>query len=932
MNRPFRKSCSLAPVIIVLIIGFVISATQASDSKFILALDWLVQSSILVPETGDLISTPLFEPEDWYPTRVPTTVLTALVKNGVYPDPTIGMNNMKIPDASDDFNKEYGLTRYSHLPDKRNPWKDPYWFRTQFQVPPDYQGRWVWLHFEGINYRADVWLNGHLIADSSRMVGMFGQWAFDVSEAIRIGRENVLAVNVYPLDHPGLPAEPQLEAFGPFGANGGLTGDIGKNVTMQSAVGWDWIPAVRDRNIGICQGVYLTTTGPVDIRFPRVVTHLQPPDTNEAALEITADIINLTSRAQEGMVFVNIQPKNFEDDAILLKRQVRLKPNQALPIRFDRRTHPQLLLEHPNLWWPNDLGHPYLYELNLRVDLDGVDSDTETVTFGIREITSTVTIVDGWARRDFFVNGKKILLKGGAWVPDIMLNRSPEKLHHELRFFKEAHLNMVRIWGGGVTPPERFFDICDEMGLLVWHDFWITGDCQGTWGKGSRDYPYEHDVFLKNARDVVLKLRNHPCIAVWTAGNEGYPRREIYVPLRNDILAELDGTRPFLPSSGFTSPPESWGQSWPDDRPAGTYSGGPYCWIDPRTYYTKMEEGKDWLFKNEVGIPSVPVYESLKKFIPDTTPDPSLPYPLNHTWGYHDACEGNGKYSLYDRAIRERYGEPKDLQDYAAKAQFVNAETYRTIFEAVNQFMDRTAGVLLWKTNPAWPSVVWQLYDWYLCPHAGYYYTKKACEPLHVQMNIDNKSVWIINASYQTKDDLNIVATIYAPDMTKIVKRMVSVDIGPSMSKKIFELGFTTQQKGSLYFVELALENKEGELVSENVYWLSQDDDFTSLSELPRVDLTVDTMRKETLRESTILHVILRNTTHHLGHFVHTSIREGKNGSEVLPSFWSDNYFSMLPGKSKEISVEYRESDTGTDPIYFKLDGWNISSVWIKIQ
>ena len=219
MSNPLRKCPPHALIIIFLLTGFVTAAAQASDLIYILADHWFVQSSILVPETDDLISTAKFEPENWYPTRVPTTVLTALVKNGISPDPTTGMNNMRIPDASDDFNNEYDLTRYSHLPDKRNPWKDPYWFRTQFQVPPDYQGRWIWLHFEGINYRADVWLNGHLIADSSRMVGMFGRWAYDVSETIRIGRENVLAVKVYPLDYPGLPAKPQLEAFGPFGAN-----------------------------------------------------------------------------------------------------------------------------------------------------------------------------------------------------------------------------------------------------------------------------------------------------------------------------------------------------------------------------------------------------------------------------------------------------------------------------------------------------------------------------------------------------------------------------------------------------------------------------------------------------------------------------------------------------------------------------------------
>jgi hypothetical protein len=900
------------------------------EREIILRENWYVRSSFFVKEDGQTLSSGRFKPSGFYKTNVPTTVLTALVKNGVYPDPYVGFNNMKIPDASEDFNRSYELAKFSHLPDNRNPWADPYWFWTEFQLPQTYKKRTIWLNIEGINYRVDVWLNGHLIADSREIVGMFGRWSLDITEASHVGSLNTLAIKIYPLDYPGLPGEPQLKAFGTFGLNGGPTGDIGKNVTMQSSVGWDWIPAVRDRNMGIWQDVFISTTGPVDIRFSRIITDLPLPERDKAHLSISAEIVNLSEIEKRGVLLAKIHPKTFKGENIVLTRSVKLAPLQRMVVHLDKEDHEDLSIENPKLWWPNGSGSQDLYEMELVFDLEGKVSDTEQCAFGIREVNSEAIEVGDWVRRDFFVNGQKILLRGGAWVPDMMLNRDERKLYHELRLSKEANLNVVRIWGGGVTPPETFFRICDELGLLVWHDFWITGDCQGTWDKGSRDYPFEGDVFLKNATDIVKRLRNHPSILVWTAGNEGYPREEIYVPLRNEILAKLDGTRPFIPSSGYKEPPGNWGLSWPDNKKAGSYSGGPYCWIDPSEYNLKVKEGKDWLFKNEVGLPAVPHWESLKKFIPDLTPDPEVKFPLNHTWGYHDACEGNGKFSLYDSAIRNRYGEPQDLKDYAQKAQLVNAESYRAIFEAVNSSMDRTAGVLLWKTNPAWPSVIWQLYDWYLRPHAGYYYARKANESLHIQLDLDDLTVAVINHSFESKKELLATASLYTLGMEKFWEEEASVEIGSNSSLEVFRVKIPENLGNSVCFVHLQLKDNQENRLSENFYWLEENNDFTPLNKLPEVNLDVKVTAKEK-GKNWIYRIRLANNAESLAFFVNPSVRKGKDGGEILPSFWSDNYFSLLPGQSKDVEVEFSDADLISEEVYLKLEGWNISPKLIKI-
>lgn len=908
-----------------------ISIAFSAEKKIFLRKNWHMKSSYLVKMDGKKISSPEFKPVNWHPITVPTTVLTGLVKNSIYPDPYVGMNNMKIPDASNEFNHKYELAKYSHLPDKRNPWTDPYWFLTQFRLPKEYAGKFIWVNFEGINYRADVWLSGHLVADSRQVVGMFGNWSFDISKYADTENINTLAIKIYPLDYPGLPSEPQFKAFGPFGLNGGLTGDIGKNVTMHCSVGWDWMPAVRDRNMGIWQDIYISATGPVDIRHPFVISDLLSQHNDKSELKIRAEVVNLTNSSKKGILSARIFPKNFKGDEIILQKEISLEPNQEATIHFDKESHDELLIRNPKLWWPNGQGAQNLYELELIFELDGQTSDVERQTFGIREIDSKVRMVGGWARRDFFLNGQKILLKGGAWVPDMMLNRSPEKLYHELRLSKEANLNIVRIWGGGLTPPEEFFSYCDELGLLVWHDFWITGDCQGTWDKGSQDYPFDEDVFLKNASDVVRKLRNHPSLLLWTAGNEGYPREEIYVPLRNEILAKLDGTRPFIPSSGYREPPEGWGLSWPDNQVAGTYSGGPYWWVHPREYYRKVDDGKDWLFKNEVGIPSLPTLESLKKFIPDLTPDDEVKFPLNHVWGYHDACEGNGKYSLYDNAIRKRYGEPKDVADYIKKGQVVNAENYRAIFESVNHAMDRVAGVILWKTNPAWPSVIWQLYDWYLSPNAGYYYAKNACEPVHIQLNIDDQSVSVINNHFESKNNLMATVNVYSLNLERGWTKKTRISIGPNASKMIFKAEIPEKFKKNVYFVESQLFDTKEELISENFYWLADNDDFTSLQALPAVKLDVK-IEKEEIGQHILCKLRLTNPSSNLAFFINPSIRKGREGGEVLPSFWSDNYFSILPGKSKELGVEFRKSDLSGEVPFLKVDGWNMAHHLIKIN
>jgi hypothetical protein len=890
-----------------------------------------MQSAYLIHEKGDLLSSTSYSSANyWYPVKVPSTVLTGLVSNKVYPDPYTGMNNMLIPDASDSFNHQYNLAQYSHIPNVPNPWKKPYWYRTIFSVPAKDRGQHFQLIFKGINYRAEVWLNGSLIADSSRMAGMFEQFDLDVSSSILAGKENALAVKIFPLDEPGLPAHPQLKAVGDFYDNGGPTGDIGKNVTMLSSVGWDWIPEVRDRNMGIWQPVYLRTSGAVVISRPQVITELPSlPDTGIAKLSLNLQLSNYYTTARKGRLKVTISPENFTGTPVSFSVDATIEAGGSRQLHFDAASTAQLTFRAPKLWWPNGYGRASLYQVRVQWLDGGKLLDEQVIVFGIRTVSSSATMVNGWVRRDFFVNGKRIHLDGGAWVPDMMLNRDRQRYDDELRLCRNANVNLVRIWGGGLGETDDFYELADRYGLLVWQDFWITGDTNGEF-KGSADWPLESDVFIKNVVSTIYRIRNHPSLLVWTGGNEGHAREQLYNAIR-DNLASLDGTRPFIPSSsGFSKLPAGWKQSWPDNQPAGVYSGGPYSWQDDAVYLALVNAGKDWVFKDETGLPSQPPYSSLPKIIPNLEPDTSLPYPLNNTWGYHDACTGNGHYETYYRAMVDRFGKPASIKEFSDKMQLLNAGGYRSIFEAAAHKLNETGGVMLWKLNAAFPSVVWQIFDWYLVPNAGYYFMKRACEPVHIQLNLDDSSVALVNRSYIPQRQLRYTAEIVNMQGRRVFKQTGATGIGASEVTRLLDLKPVIALQQEICFVILSVTGANGKPVSHNVYWMAPSHNFTSLGQMPKSSVRISLVHESRANGMVTYSTRFTNTSDQLAFFLNPQLLSASE--EVLPSFWSDNYFSIPAGETITVTVSCRSALLQKGKSSLRLEGWNVDAQEIGLD
>lgn len=902
------------------------------QARIKLSGEWVIKSSIQVKDGGEIISTDKYKPEAWYPAKVPTTVLNALVKDGVYPDPWIGLNNYKIPDVSDEFNQKYGLAKYSYIDGSTNPWKDPYWFRKEFNLPESYKGKKLWLNFDGINYRADVWLNGQKIVGQQEMVGMFLRFKYDITQYSAVSKKNYLAIKIYQVDHPGIPT-PGVQ-FEVFGKNRGHSEDIFKDETLKFSGGWDCAPVIRDRNMGIYQDVYITATGPVSIGNPFVVTDLPLPDTTRADLKITVELKNNNKAEIKGILTIKINLINNVEfptysknlgvsmPDIIISKEVKLAANRVTEVGFSPAEFASLSIHNPYLWWPNGYGKQSLHNMELTFSIDGKTSDKENTTFGIREVTNELKKIGNDYGRVFFINGQRVFCKGGWLQPDALQNISEKRVYDEARLLAKANVNMVAS-EDAPSPPDIVLDSYDKYGLMCWETFYqcyrmFPGDT------ATENNPADHALALREAQDIIKRYRNHPSLVIWCAANEVTVAEDIYAPLRK-YVSDLDGSRPFLSASSTSWDIDKFTPYIKADLPLGTTDDGDpdYNWNPEHFYFDKILEVNKQAFRNELGVASVPVYSSLKKFIPRFSKDcKSAIFPLDSTWAEHGAWDDNNyAFRGYDNAIRTLYGPPSSVKDYAKKAQFVNANSYRAMFEAANHRMwTITSGVMLWKLNDCWPSVLWQLYDWYLCQNSSYYYAQKAMEPVHIQMNANNHTISLINTRHVNLDSLVINARIVDFNMKTVWFKTEPVNMSADKYSELFSIPQGLHLT-PVYFIKLELKSKDGSLLSENTYWLSSANkpDYSPLANLESVPLEMTGSIEETAKEFHIT-VKLSNHTSKLSFFNRLVITRGEKGEEVLPTIWDSNFITLFPGEEKTVRATIAKEDLQGAKPYISID------------
>lgn len=895
---------------------------------------WNIASSLVVKDGGEALSVPGVKTDGWTDAKVPTTVLRALVDARIYPDPWTGLNNFRIPDVSDEFNSKYDLAKFSHLGNSVNPWKDPWWYRKEFDLPASLNGSRIWLNFDGINYRADVWINGRKIADHGEMAGMFRRFRYDITDYAVKGGKNCVAIMIYQVDHPGLP-DPGVQ-FKLFGKTRGHATEIFRDETLKFSGGWDCAPVIRDRNMGIYEDVYIEASGEVTVNDPFVKTSLSKGDTTLANLDIEATLRNNSKEKVDGELDIRISLINDVEfptyvrhmdgqmQDIVITRKISLEPSEIKTISLEPSEYPALSVSNPYLWWPNGYGRQYLHKLKISYKTGGVVSDEKSISFGIREVKNELRKVGPEYARTFIINGHKIFCKGGWLQPDAMLNYDRKRIYDEARLLAMANVNMVAS-EDAPSPPEDVLESYDKYGLMCWETFY---QCYRMYpGDVTANNPDDHKLALKEAEDIIKRYRNHPSLVIWCAANEVTVAQDIYDPLREYVFS-LDGTRPFIPASSTSWNIEKLTPYIIKDLPLGTTDDGDpdYNWNPERFYFDKILEVKLQTFRNELGVASVPEYSSIRKFIPETSAKPGSQYfPLDSVWAEHGAWDDNGyAFRRYDEAIRTLYGKPASTEDYVRKAQFVNANSYRAMFEAANHRMwTITSGVMLWKLNDCWPSVLWQLYDWYLLQNAAYYYSKSAMEPLHIQLNANTYTVSVINNLKSSPGTLTAEASIISTDLKTSWENSEKADMDSTGYKELF---IVPRDKISdpFSFLRLKLKDSKGRVVSENVYWLSKNEraDFSRLTGYNRVPLTIESgyeIRDKEYR----FNITVKNTTDQLSFFNRMVITRGKDGEEVLPTFWDWNYLVLFPGESKTVQAVVSKDDLkGSEP-WLHIEGNN---------
>jgi exo-1,4-beta-D-glucosaminidase len=859
-----------------------------AEDRLSLDAGWFLQSSEKVSNGGEALSSQDLAPTGWYPTSVPTTVLAALVDNKVFPDPFYGLNLKSIPG--------YRKAPWLVMPED-SPFRVSWWFRKDFELSPDHAGKHLFLTFDGINYRANIWLNGKKVADKEEVIGMFRRFEFEVTEACQVGKKNCLAVEIIP---PGQLPDVQY-----------------RTKQLEATTGWDdhnqYPP---DMNMGIWRNVSLSASGPVRLRHPYVSTRLDLPGLESAHLTVSAMATNLEDHTIEAILAGTIESIEF-------KQSVSLAPSETKTVVFSPSDFSQLNLEKPRVWWPSPLGPQELYRVDLRAQVEGKESSAVGTTFGIRDVTTTIND-EGW--RTYWVNGKRILIRGGAWMTsDMMLRFSHRRYDALIRYAKEAGLNMLRSEGFSIRETDEFFDLCDQHGVMV---------TQQLFGRSIPD----ENLALSCIEDTLLRIRNHPSLVHFLGHDETFPTPHLDEGYRR-MLAQYTPERTYQPHSGAFDVEERFetGGTRTGTRELWTYAG-------PLKYYEGHNDGA-WGFAQSGGIGGVVApYESMRRMMPKSELWP----PWTETWSFHTVTQGGQYFDALLKALDARYGKPGGIEDFCLKAQAMNYESARAMFEAYGRNKYSATGITTWKYDAAWPaSPTWQYIDWYLIAGGAYYGAKKACQPLHVQYSYDDNSVYVVNGHRKDFHGLAVTARIYDLDMKEKYTKKAAVDVGEDGKTQCFIIE-KPEGLSKSFFLVLNLANDAGEALDENFYWLStvpdiagtksyDDDrnfsitpqsvaDFTDLQHLPPAQIGLK-HEVEQSGEDLALRVTVKNKGKNLAFQSHLAVTKGKGGDEVSPAYWQDNYVSLLPEEERTVRVSFHRTDLdGTEPV-IKVDGWNVGGV-----
>ena len=859
-------------------------AGEAKDpNSFELSDGWSLVSAANMTDGGDMVSKTGYDISHWYPVTVPSTVMAGLVANGVYSNLFMGTNMKTVPDLT----------------------SQQWWYRGQFVAPISYGGQY-WLRFKGIAYKAEIWLNGKLLDANAE--GTMVVHEYNVTGMIKSDGTNVVAVKVTP------PA------------------DDGKNLSVWYV---DWNPAPPDNNAGIWGKVFLDVTGPVKLESPFVKTVLPLPKTNSADLTVYVDAENGTTNPVSGVLTATISKPGCP--TIQVEQPVTLAANERKEISFTPENFKPLHVENPVLWWPYQMGKPELYDMVVTFRVGGErEGAFESIKFGIRQITQYRTpAMNGKSYfQGFEVNGKNFLVRGGAYCWDLFMRWNTPVNEAHMKYAKDMGLNAIRF--EGILGNEEIYDIADREGIMLIPGF----VCCSRWEQWSRWTTNDFNVACASLQSQMLNMRAHPSALVWLFGSDNTPLDTPAHPVLSaykSIAEKLHWQNATVNSAGQD----------------GIKMDGPYVWEPPDYWYVDTKNGGAFGFCAEEGGETPPPIESLKKFIP---PDELWPmtFGANSSYTYHS---GKGEFSsikTYNAGLDGRYGASSNLDEYSEKSQLQNYEAARGQFEsmAARAYNPETktgaaTGTVFWMMDNSWPTIHWNLYDYFLKPAGSYFGAKKANEPVHALWDYSNRKVQVFNSTLDSYKGMTVSATVYnIPNLVVEYTNHVTLDVPADLPADAFTIP-EIDGLSPTYFVRLQLNNSAGELVGENVYWYSTQPDTLNFSKADWYITPVKTYANLTglgeLAPNNNLQVSATATTEngdgvvqiHLANadktnvafFVRAEVIAGKDGDELAPIAYSDNYVSLWPGEEKIVNAKFAAGEAGGKPVFVKIKGWNVPEI-----
>lgn len=718
----------------------------------------------------------------------------------------------------------------------------------------------LWLNFEGINWKSVVKINGSTVGTTA---GAFMRGRFDITPYLTIGK-NLVEVEVIHNAHVGAV---KVKNHVSTDLNGGVLG--ADNPTFQASVGWDWITSTPGRNVGIWGKVFLAADKGVHVDDPFITTKLHLPDTL-ATITPSVKVVNNT------LVTVKKRVKGWIGK-LYFEKTVQLFPGETKEVLFLPSEFPQLSKQKLKLWWPNGYGTPWLYDAGF-----AVEGDTVRYKAGIRQIDYKDLNTDA----KIYINGKRFIPLGGNWgFSEINLRYRDREYDVAMRYHRDMNFTMVRNWVGQIGD-RAFFETCDRYGIMVWQDFWLANPWDGP-------DPNDETMFMQNANDLIQKIRRHPSVALYVGRNEGFPPKSLDVQLRKSV-------EKFHPSLGYIS----------SSADNGVSGHGPYRIMPTNSWYFVHQSGK---LHSERGIPNVPSMESMSRMLPN-----QQLWPMGDAWGEHDfTLEGAPNVLTFQQMLNTMFGSAKNIKEFTQWAQWINFDAHRAMFES--EALQRK-GLLMWMSHPCWPSTVWQTYDYYLEPTAGYFAIKKACEPLHIFYNGATDSVLVRNIS---RGSHKLMAVVECYDMWgKLMKTKYYPLVIHNDETKFVEKNVWKSASGEVGFLRLKL-MENGRTLSENTYVLAaQENDFKALKVLglANVEKHVRWWKKG---NRWFASVKLRNKSQIPALMVRLNLK-GNDNEQILPVIYSDNYFHLMPDETKTIMLDWQDEDTrGCEP-QVELSGFNL--------